>query len=102
LKDPPAAGTELTFRLGQLHGGGHLIGRFRLSVTTAAPPVKVSAVPAAIRSILATAADQRTPQQLRELAAHVLREQTAAELAALPAPSVVYAAAPNFSPDGSH
>jgi hypothetical protein len=102
LKDPPAAETELTFRLEQLHGGGHLIGRFRLSVTTATPPVKVSAVPSAIRATLATPADKRTLQQTRELGAHVLREQTNAELATLPAPSVVYAGAANFTPDGSH
>jgi hypothetical protein len=102
LKNPPAAETEITFRLEQLHGGGHLIGRFRLSVTTAAPPVKVSAIPPKVQAILATSADKRTAQQVRELVAHVLREQTAAELAALPAPSVVYAGAANFNPDGSH
>ena len=37
--------TELVFTLEQLHGGGHLIGRFRLSLTDAALPVKVAAVP---------------------------------------------------------
>jgi hypothetical protein len=102
LKEPPAAETEITFRLEQLHGGGHLIGRFRLSVTTAAPPVRVSAIPPKVQVILATPAEKRTPQQARELAAHVLREQTTAELGALPAPAVVYAAAANFTPDGSH
>jgi hypothetical protein len=94
--------TELTFRLAQLHGGGHLIGRFRLSVTAAMPPVKVGVVPAAIRAVLATPADKRTPQQARELAAHVFRERVTAELESLPAPQVVYAAAANFTPDGSH
>ena len=34
--------TELTLALEQLHGGGHLIGRFRLSLTEAAPPLKVA------------------------------------------------------------
>ena len=33
-----AAGTALTIRLRQLHGGSHLIGAFRLSVTTLQPP----------------------------------------------------------------
>ena len=104
LKEPLGDGTEveLTFRLEQLHGGGHLIGRFRLSLTTAAPPLKVAAVPQAIRTILALPAEKRTPEQSRELAAHVLHEQTAAELAALPVPAMVYAAAPNFTADGSH
>jgi hypothetical protein len=97
-----AGETELTFALEQLHGGGHLIGRFRLSVTDAAPPVRVGAVPPALRAILSTPAAQRTEQQARELALHVLKERTAAELAALPAPVLVYAAAPNFVADGTH
>ena len=94
--------TELTIKLDQLHGGGHLIGRFRLSVTTAVLPLKVSPAPPAIHTILATPAESRTPQQTRELAAHVLREQTTAALAALPGPQFVYAAAPNFNADGGH
>jgi hypothetical protein len=97
-----AGETELTFALEQLHGGGHLIGRFRLSITDAAPPVRVGAVPPALRAILSTPAAQRTEQQVRELALHVLKERTAAELAALPAPVLVYAAAPNFVADGTH
>ena len=94
--------TELTFALEQLHGGGHLIGRFRLSITDAAPPVKLTAVPPALRAILATPTAKRTDQQVRELALHVLKEQVSAELATLPAPSMVYAAGPNFMTDGSH
>ena len=94
--------TELTFKLEHLHGGGHLIGRFRLSFTAAAPPVKVGVVPSALRSILATPSEKRTPQQSRELATHVFREQTEAALAALPAAQMVYAAASNFTADGSH
>ena len=96
------AETELTFALEQLHGAGHLIGRFRLSLTDAATPLKASAVPPALRAILAVPSAKRTDAQVRELALHVLKEQTTAELAALPAPALVYAAAPNFTPDGSH
>jgi hypothetical protein len=94
--------TELTFALEQLHGGGHLIGRFRLSLTDAQPPVKVTAVPPAVRAVLATPSAKRTEQQARELALFVLKEQTSAELAALPSPAMAYAAAPNFMTDGSH
>jgi hypothetical protein len=94
--------TELVVKLEQLHGGGHLIGKFRLSLTSAALPVKVAAVPPALRTILATAAEKRTLAQKLELARHVLREQTTAELGRLPAEAMVYAAAPNFKPDGSH
>jgi hypothetical protein len=94
--------TELTFKLEQLHGGGHLIGRFRLSITSADLPVKVAPVPPALRTILATPLAKRTPQQIHDIAIHVLREQTAAELAALPPAAMVYAAAANFIPDASH
>jgi hypothetical protein len=59
-------------------------------------------VPPALRTILATPVAKRTAEQSRELALHVLKELTAAELAALPAPAMVYAAAPNFMTDGSH
>lgn len=96
------AETELAFNLEQLHGGGHLIGRFRLSLTDAPPPFKAFAVPPAVRAILATPSAKRSEPQSRELALHVLREQATAELATLPAPALVYAAAPNFNPDGSH
>jgi hypothetical protein len=104
LKAPLGDGnaTDLSIKLEQLHGGGHLIGRFRLSITTAAAPVKVGAVPAAIRAILATPVETRTPEQSSELAVHVFREETEAALAALPAPRMVYAAASRFTPDGSH
>ncbi|HEY1189719.1 MAG TPA: DUF1549 and DUF1553 domain-containing protein, partial [Gemmata sp.] len=94
--------TELTFALGQLHGGGHLIGRFRLSITDAPPPFQASVVPPGVRAALATTPAKRTDQQTRELGLHVLRELATAKLAALPPPARVYAAAPNFVPDGSH
>ncbi len=96
------ADTELDFTLEQLHGGGHLIGRFRLSFTDAPPPIQVTAVPPAIRAIVATPKDTRTEAQARELALFVLKERATAELAALPPPALVYAAAPNFTADGTH
>ncbi|MBM3979648.1 MAG: DUF1553 domain-containing protein [Planctomycetes bacterium] len=102
LAESIAAGTELTLALEQLHGEGHLIGRFRLSFTDAPPPIQVTAVPPAIRAIVATPKDKRTAVQARELALFVLKERATAELAALPAPALVYAAAPNFTADGSH
>ena len=43
---------RLTVVLEQLHGGGHLIGRLRLSVTDADPPVGVDVLPADDRAIL--------------------------------------------------
>ncbi|HEY2911529.1 MAG TPA: DUF1549 and DUF1553 domain-containing protein, partial [Gemmataceae bacterium] len=104
LRQPLGGGsdTTLSFRLEQQHGGSHLIGRFRISLTDARPPVKVGVVPAAIRAILAVPIAKRTPEQARDLAMHVWREQTAAALAALPPPQLVYAASANFLPDNSH
>ena len=40
-----AGGTKLTFVLEQKHGGGHLIGRLRFSVTTAPRPVRANPFP---------------------------------------------------------
>jgi hypothetical protein len=94
--------TELVIKLEQLHGGGHLIGRFRVSLTSAELPVKVAGVSEVIRTILATPADKRFMEQRRTLAAHVLKEQASRELSSLPAPAMVYAAAPNFAADGTH
>ena len=47
LKEPAGfeGGTLLTFTLEQKYGRKHLIGRFRLSVTTTAPPPRADAVP---------------------------------------------------------
>jgi len=59
--------TELAFELHQHHGGGHLIGRFRLSVTAAgvpdAQPVPSPTLEATIQSV------ERTPDEQAELEA---------------------------------
>ena len=66
-------GTQLVFQIAQkqdeminLEGGKPNIGRFRLSVTTAANP-QVDALPAAVRQLLYVPARQRTRQQQREI-----------------------------------
>jgi mono/diheme cytochrome c family protein len=97
------AGTTITVKLEQIHGGGHLIGRVRLSVTGAAAPLPVEAevLPREIVAILQTPVAQRSPQNRAILAAHVLLEKTERELAALPPQQKVYAATNLFQPDGS-
>ena len=95
-----AQGRAVTVVLKQLHGGGHLIGRLRLSATDAAPPVGVDVVPVEVAATLDTPADQRTAEQQRTLALHYHREKVERELAALPPSSLVYAAASQFEPDG--
>ena len=102
LRDPLLlpAGATLTFILKQLHGGSHLIGRVRLSVTDAPTPVRLDAVPPEIENILAQPEEKRTADQRASLAAFVLKERVARELGALPKPSLVYAAASEFELDG--
>ncbi len=90
---------RLTFVLKQLHGG-HCIGRARLAVTDAKPPIRAGLLPPEVLEILAVRPAERGERQRATLAARVLREALTAELAALPKPSLVYAAASDFEPDG--
>ncbi len=87
----PAAG-PLTVILEQRHGRKHLIARPRLSVTAAAAPLRRKPLPP--EALLPP--EKRTPAQKKSLAAHVLRERIDRELAALPPPRQVYAAASDF------
>jgi mono/diheme cytochrome c family protein len=103
LREPAgfAGGTTLTFTLEQTHGGGHLIGRLRLSVTTAAPPPQVRPLPAAAAAALAVPAARRSVAQKAELARHVLLQRVESDLAALPPQQRAYAGASDFKPEGS-
>jgi hypothetical protein len=102
LNQPAALtpGATLAFVLKQLHGEGHLIGRPRLSVTDVQPAARARLLPAEIERILATPSSQRSDDERQALAAFHLKEKISAELAALPKPSLVYAAASDFEPDG--
>jgi hypothetical protein len=95
------AGTTLTFVLEQLHGREHTILRPRLSVTTKSRPVKVESVPDNIKKLLAIKSKDCTHDQTIELAAYYLNQQVEKELAALPKPQMVYAAANDFAPKGN-
>ncbi|HEV3238086.1 MAG TPA: DUF1553 domain-containing protein, partial [Gemmataceae bacterium] len=61
-------GTMLTVVLEQNYGGKHILGKFRLSVTTAARPVRASTLPENIVKLLVVNPEQRTPAQRDELA----------------------------------
>ncbi len=100
LKEPLAGKVRLTFTLEQRHGGGHLIGRPRLSATSS-PVTAVQPLPATIQHILARPAAQRSDKEKLELAHFALVQTTDADLAALPPPRLVYAAASDFVPEGS-
>jgi hypothetical protein len=86
----PVAGSVLTISLRQLHGGSHLIGAFRLSVTDA-PLAQAIALPEDVEHALKTAAVDRTQEQQLTLAAHVVTLAVESELSRLPAQSTVYA-----------
>jgi hypothetical protein len=94
-------GVTLTFVLEQLHGGGHLIGRPRLSVTQAANPSRMALLPEPIGQLLTVPSDKRSDRQKAELALHVLKEKISARIASLPPQQIVYAATSNFTPVGS-
>jgi mono/diheme cytochrome c family protein len=103
FKEPVSCegGTILTFTLEQQHGGGHLIGRLRLAVTTAPRPVRLDPLSPTVSQILAVQPDRRTEAQRAELARQALREKVEQQLAALPKQQMVYAAASDFQPQGS-
>ena len=102
LQEPLGDGGEweLTIRLEQLHGGGHLLGKFRLSLTTAPHPGIAPALPEPVRAALLLPAGQRSAKEVETLGLHYLREQTQTALSRLPAPLQVYAAAADFAPEG--
>jgi hypothetical protein len=104
LKEPISlgAGAKLTFLLKQLHGEGHLIGRLRLSVTGEQSPSAVTALPIEVESIMQRAKEERTEDAQVVLARFVVNRRISEDLAALPRPSLVYAAASDFEPDGGH
>ncbi|WP_373649261.1 PSD1 and planctomycete cytochrome C domain-containing protein [Schlesneria sp. DSM 10557] len=106
LESPPSdqplvTPTSLRFVLKQRHGMGHLIGRFRLLVTDASPPVRASEFPIEITTILSISNDQRSDAQRTELALYQQLELVNRSLAALPSPHFIYAAAADFEPDGA-
>jgi hypothetical protein len=72
-------GTLLVLTIDQGWGGGHLIGRFKLSVTTSARPVAVSMLSDELIASLAKPAEQRTDDD--EAAVHRLFLTTAPDLA---------------------
>lgn len=72
LKSPVRfdSGAKLGFRFDSYHGNNHTVGRLRLSVTSEPDPSKLWPLPPPIAGLLAVPAGQRTPEQLRQLAAH--------------------------------
>lgn len=63
-------GTVLTFTLEQHYGLNHVIGRFRLSVSTDPAAVDAPPVPEHVLALARVPAEQRTPEQKAQLAEH--------------------------------
>lgn len=95
-------GSRLTFVLQQTHPAGHLIGRLRLSVTTAPRPLRPGAIPDAIAKLIAVPQAERSREQKQQLAAIYLTERLDRQIAGLPPPHYVYAGASDFLPDAGH
>ncbi len=98
LEKPTAVkpGSRIAITMQQLHGGGHTIGRFQLSVTDA-PPSQVQLVPELVVTALKIPSRKRTQAQRLDIAAFVLGQHAEGELAKLPKQSSVYAASPWWS-----
>jgi hypothetical protein len=103
LKQPAgfAVGTTLTLFLDFKGKPGHQIGRFRFSACSDSLSADRRApVPAALAERLRHFSSS-TPGERRDLALQVLGLEVDRELAALPAPKYVYAAAQDFPVNGS-
>ncbi|HUG18357.1 MAG TPA: DUF1549 and DUF1553 domain-containing protein, partial [Planctomycetaceae bacterium] len=87
---PVKPGDRLVVVLKQRHGGGHLIGRCKLSATDGPPELAV-AIPKSVTAALAVPKGERSLDQQLIVAAHALKLTANAELARLPAPAKVYA-----------
>ena len=96
------AGTTLIVRLEHNGMTAHQLGRFRLSFCTGALSADRRApLPASVADLLRKPEPQRTPEERRELALQVLAAEVERELAALPAPQMVYAVTRDFPANGS-
>lgn len=97
-----STGAIVTVTLEQSHGGGHLIGRPRISFTGVESPLPLEVVPPPpdIAAILQIAAAERSNDQRGVLGRFVRRDELQRELAALPAPQMVYTANREFQPNG--
>lgn len=96
LAEPLTSHAPLTVVLEQQHGRGHVIGRLRLSLAAAADPHSLKPLPQSLAGILNIPAEQRNKDQQIELSRAVALRRVERELASLPAPQMVYAAAHEF------
>lgn len=94
-------GDELQVTLQQAHGAGHLLGRFRVSVTSAQTPEKATPRTSELSLALSIPTGQRTAQHTRIIARHARLVQLKQQLSELPAIAKVYAVGGDFPADGN-
>ncbi len=92
--------SKLTLELKQLHGGGHLIGRPRISVITGLTTALAKPIPIELTTILELPREQRSADQQLQLAQFLLPWHVERELDRLPAPQLVYAVADRAASNG--
>jgi hypothetical protein len=95
LAEPLELGDSLRLevQLQQAHGREHTLGRFRLA-TSDQPNSRLIAIAEEVLAALAIEPAERTPEQQLAIAVAALQGHVDSELARLPAPQRVYAAAP--------
>jgi mono/diheme cytochrome c family protein len=95
LASPLAGEGACSVVLEQTHGTGHVIGRLRLAVSEADGAL-LRPLAEGLKQILAKPAAERTDDERAELARMLLTARVERELAQLPPPQMVYAAASEF------
>ncbi|MFT3881847.1 MAG: DUF1549 and DUF1553 domain-containing protein [Gemmatales bacterium] len=96
-----AIGDELQITLEQKHGAGHLLGRFRVAMTSAKTPEKATPRTNELSLALSIPAGQRSDLQKRIIARHARLVQLKQQLSELPAISQVYSVGGDFPADGN-
>ncbi len=89
-------GSRIAVSLRQLHGTGHLIGRFQI-FTTDAPPESARVLPSSVATALSIPAENRGEDQRLELSAFVMAEHVQRQLSDLPSQATVYAVSKSWS-----
>jgi hypothetical protein len=84
-------GSVLHVLLRQTHGRNHIIGRFRLSATDAAPEDTL-AMSKEVEKLLDVPRENRTTEQQAQFSAAILKPLAESKLRSLPAPQKLYAA----------
>lgn len=92
----PLKSDTLTIHIEQLHGGGHLIGRLRLSVTDKPAPSLTKPLPMEVAAAVAISAERRSKEQAETLARYYRKTYIEEQLATLPPPATVWAIANDF------